>query len=133
VRGIFTGLAATVLVMTVAGAALADEGGDAAKGKKVFARCKACHTIDEGGADRIGPNLHGVVGRTAGTKEGFKFSDAMIQHGKDGLVWNDETLHTYLEKPAAMIPGTMMSFPGLKKEKDRDDVIAYIESESGAE
>lgn len=132
-RGILTGLTALTLVMTMAGAALADEGGDVAKGKKVFARCKACHTIEEGGPDRIGPNLHGVIGRTAGTKEDFKYSDAMIQHGKDGLVWNDETLHTYLEKPAAMVPGTMMSFPGLKKEEDRDNVIAYIESESGHE
>lgn len=129
-RGILSGLTALTLVMTMAGAALADEGGDVAKGKKVFARCKACHTVEEGGADRIGPNLHNLFGRTAGTKEGFKFSEAMIQHGKDGLVWNDETLHTYLEKPAAMIPGTMMSFPGLKKEDDRDNVIAYLKSET---
>lgn len=129
-RGILSGLTALTLVMTMAGAALADEGGDVAKGKKVFARCKACHTVEEGGADRIGPNLHNLFGRTAGTKEGFKYSEAMIQHGKDGLVWNDETLHTYLEKPSAMIPGTMMSFPGLKKEKDRDNVIAYLKSET---
>lgn len=133
-RGIFTGLTALALVMTVSGAALADEdGGDIAKGKKIFARCKACHTVEEGGPDRIGPNLHGVFGRTAGTKEGFKFSEAMIQHGKDGLVWTEETLDTYLEKPAAMVPGTQMAFPGLKKEDDRENVIAYLKSETGAE
>lgn len=133
-RGIFTGLAALALVMTVSGAALADDdGGDIAKGKKIFARCKACHTVEEGGPDRIGPNLHGVFGRTAGTKEGFKFSDAMTQHGQDGLVWSEETLDTYLEKPAAMVPGTQMAFPGLKKEDDREDVIAYLKSETGAE
>ena len=133
-RGIFTGLAALALVMTVSGAALADDdGGDIAKGKKIFARCKACHTVEEGGPDRIGPNRHGVFGRTAGTKEGFKFSDAMTQHGQDGLVWSEETLDTYLEKPAAMVPGTQMAFPGLKKEDDREDVIAYLKSETGAE
>ena len=133
-RGIFTGLAALALAMTVSGAALADDdGGDIAKGKKIFARCKACHTVEEGGPDRIGPNLHGVFGRTAVTKEGFKFADAMIQHGKDGLVWSEETLDTYLEKPAAMVPGTQMAFPGLKKEDDRENVIAYLKSETGAE
>ncbi|PKQ01485.1 MAG: cytochrome c family protein [Alphaproteobacteria bacterium HGW-Alphaproteobacteria-12] len=132
-RGISTGLMALALVMTESGAALADDDGDIAKGKKIFARCKACHTIEEGGPDRIGPNLHGMFGRTAGTKEGFKFSEAMIQHGEDGLVWTEETLDTYLEKPAAMVPGTQMAFPGLKKEDDREDLIAYLKSETGAE
>lgn len=131
-RGLFYGFAAMVLALTVSGAALAD-GPDLAKGKKIFARCKACHTLEEGGKDGIGPNLHGVFGRTAGTKEGVKYSKAMVAKGAEGLVWSDETLMTYLEKPAAMVPGTNMAFPGLKKPEERADLIAYLKSETGAE
>lgn len=132
-RGIWAGLAGMAVAMTISGGAFADDGPDLAKGKKIFARCKACHTLEEGGADRIGPNLHGVFGRTAGTKDGFNYSKSMVEHGADGLVWSDETLMTYLEKPAAMVPGTSMSFPGLKKEEDRANLIAYLKSETGAE
>lgn len=128
-RVVFKGLAALALAMTVSGAALAD-GPDIAKGKKLFARCKACHTLEEGGPDRIGPNLHGIIGRTAGTKEGFKYSDSMKQHGADGLVWSHDTLTTYLKKPSDMVPGTIMAFPGLKKDEDRANLIAYLESET---
>lgn len=131
-RVVFKGLAALALAMTVSGAALAD-GPDISKGKKIFARCKACHTLEEGGPDRIGPNLHGVIGRTAGTKEGFKYSDSMKQHGEDGLVWNHDTLMTYFEKPSDMVPGTIMAFPGLKKEEDRANLVAYLESETTPE
>tara|TARA_R110002110_G_scaffold3104_13_gene15951 strand:- start:1086 stop:1484 length:399 start_codon:yes stop_codon:yes gene_type:complete len=131
-RGVYKGLAALALAMTVSGAALAD-GADLAKGKKIFARCKACHTLEEGGPDRIGPNLYGIIGRTAGTKEGFKYSDAMKQKGADGLVWDDDTLMTYLEKPSDMVPSTNMAFPGLKKEEDRHNVVAYVESETSPE
>ncbi|ABS64120.1 cytochrome c class I [Parvibaculum lavamentivorans DS-1] len=131
-RDLFHGFAAISLAMTISGAALA-EGPDLADGKKIFARCKACHTLEEGGKDGIGPNLHGVFGRTAGTKEGVKFSKAMTAKGAEGLVWSEETLSVYLEKPAAMVPGTNMAFPGLKKEEDRASLIAYLKSETGAE
>ncbi|MEQ8268336.1 MAG: cytochrome c family protein [Parvibaculum sp.] len=131
-RNLLTGFAAIAVAMTVSGVALAD-GPDLAKGKKIFARCKACHTVAEGEADRIGPNLHGVFGRTAGTKEGFSYSKAMAAKGAEGLVWSEETLMTYLEKPAAMVPGTSMAFPGLKKEEERANLIAYLKSETGAE
>ena len=97
---------------------------DAAHGEQVFKKCLACHTLEPGGK-KIGPSLYGVVGRPAGTVEGFNYSDVM----KDsGLVWDEGTLLTYLENPKAMVPGTKMVFPGLKEEQDRLDVIAYLES-----
>lgn len=132
-RGLWTGLAALAVAMTISGAALAEDGPDADKGKKIFARCKACHTLEEGGPDRIGPNLHGVFGRTAGTKEGFTYSKAMVAKGEEGLVWSEETLTEYLRKPKAVVPGGSMSFPGLKKDEDLANLIAYLKSETGAE
>jgi cytochrome c2 len=101
-------------------AALAD--GDAAAGEKVFRKCKACHAL-EAGKNKVGPSLHGVFGRTAGTEEGFKYSDAMKE---SGIVWSEETLDVYLTKPKDMVPGTRMAFPGLKDEQDRADIIAYL-------
>ncbi len=103
--------------------ALAD--GDPAKGKKVFNKCKACHTVESGGKDKIGPNLFGVVGKTAGTKEGYKYSPAMVE---SGLTWDVETLDKYLTKPKALVKKTKMTFAGLKKEKDRENIIAYLET-----
>ena len=119
-------LAAGLLVVTAASPAFAE--GDAAKGEKLFARCKACHTIEAGGPNRVGPNLHGVVGRTAGTHEGFKYSKAMQEAGAGGLVWDAESLSSYLENPREFMPGNRMAFPGLKKEEDRMDVIAYLQA-----
>lgn len=109
-----------IVTILAAGPAFAD--GDAAAGKKVYNKCKACHAL-EAGKKKIGPALDGIFGRTAGTVEGFKYSKAM----KDsGVVWTDETIAAYLEKPKKFMPGTKMSFPGLKKEQQRADVIAYI-------
>lgn len=98
--------------------------GDAAAGEKVFARCKACHTVEAGGPHRVGPNLHGVFGTTAGTKEGFKYSDAMA---KSGIVWTAETMTEYLKDPKGYIKGNRMAFAGLKKEDELANVIAYLE------
>jgi cytochrome c len=100
-------------------------------GEKVFRRCAACHQVGEGAESKVGPPLEGVIGRTAGTFEGFKYSDAMVEAGAGGLVWNDETLHEYLENPKVMVKGTKMAFAGLKKPEDRDAVIAYIEANGG--
>ncbi|MBO6634092.1 cytochrome c family protein [Parvibaculum sp.] len=132
-RGVWTGLAGLAVAMTISGAALAEDGPDVEKGEKIFARCKACHTLEEGGPDRIGPNLHGVFGRTAGTKEGFTYSKAMVAKGEEGLVWSEETLTEYLRKPRDLVPGGSMSFPGLKKDEDLANLIAYLKIETGAE
>jgi cytochrome c len=110
--------------MLGAGAAHAD--GDADKGKKVFNKCKACHTL-EAGKNRVGPSLHGIFGRAAGTVEGFKYSDAMTS---SGITWDEASLDSYLKDPKALVPGTKMVFAGLKKEDDIQDLLAYLKKES---
>ena len=113
------GLCAALTLATTANAA------DAAKGEKAFAKCKACHTIDKGGKNRVGPNLHGVVGRKAGTHEGYKYSKAMRE---SGLTWDEATLDKYLHKPKDVVPKTKMAFAGIKKDAERADLIAYLKA-----
>ncbi len=117
----FALLAAAVVLPLTGSFAWAE--GDADKGKTVFRKCQVCHTADEGGRNKVGPALHGVFGRTAGTVEKFRYSKAMKA---SGLVWDDGTLDKYLTKPRAFVPKTRMAFPGLKNEADRADVIAYL-------
>ncbi|MGA2290563.1 MAG: cytochrome c family protein [Bradyrhizobium sp.] len=95
---------------------------DAALGEKVFLKCKACHQIGEGAKNAVGPVLNGVVGRKAGTTD-YNYSDA---NKNSGLTWDEATLKEYLKNPRAKVPGTKMIFPGLPKEEDIDNVIAYL-------
>lgn len=118
--------AAAVLTL-LASPALAD--GDAAKGKRVFNKCKACHVADKE-KNRVGPHLVGLFGRTAGTVEKFKYSKAMKTKGEEGLVWTEETLTDYLKAPRKYVKGTKMAFAGLKKQKDIDNLIAYLQAET---
>ena len=97
------------------------------RGAKVYKRCKACHTINEGGKRKVGPNLWGIIGQKAGQAEGFAYSKAMEE---SDIVWTEENLSEYLLKPSAVLPGGRMAFAGLKKESDRDAVIAYMKAES---
>ena len=95
---------------------------DAAAGQAIFNRCKICHSLDAG-KNIVGPSLHGVIGRKAGTVEGFAYSAAMKE---SGIVWNDETLTKYLNDPKAVVPGSKMAFPGLKDDKQIADLLAYL-------
>ena len=95
----------------------------AAEGAKVFKKCAACHSIKEGGANKIGPALWGVLGRTAGSFPDYKYSKAMAAHGKN---WSFEEMNGFLIKPKDWIKGTKMSFAGLKNAKDRAAVIRYM-------
>ncbi len=103
--------------------------GDATKGKKVFAKCMACHTIDEE-KNRVGPHLVHILDRKTATVDGFKYSPAMTKAGEDGMVWDEATLTSYLAAPKQFIPGNKMIFVGLKKPEDISDLIAFIRSKS---
>ncbi|KAL9031526.1 MAG: hypothetical protein Q9196_000464 [Gyalolechia fulgens] len=94
------------------------EDGDDKKGANLF----KCHTLGEGEGNKIGPNLHGLFGRKTGQVEGFSYTDA---NKAKGIEWNEDTLFEYLENPKKYIPGTKMAFGGLKKPKDRNDLITY--------
>lgn len=111
-------------VATVDGTTLADFTGDAAAGEKVFIQCQACHVLDEG-VNRVGPSLAGIVGRAAGSVEGFNYTDA---NANSGITWTPEKMFQYLENPQRVIPGTRMAFAGLKDGQDRADIIAYLQA-----
>lgn len=127
-RGLAVWALWTVLAFGAAApAAYAQEaGGDPEAGAKVVKKCLACHTLQPG-KKKIVPSLHGVVGRTPGTLEGFSYSKAMVAFGEGGAVWDVETLDAFLTGPRKLVKGTRMTFPGLKKEKERADVIAYLQ------
>ncbi|WP_374368504.1 cytochrome c family protein [Dongia sp.] len=128
-RSSFT--AATIILTTTlcaTAASYAVDNGDPTKGKKIFARCAACHSV-EADVNKIGPSLHGIIGRPAGTIADFKYSDAMKS---SGLTWDPDTLDKYLTKPKELIPGNKMIFPGLPKPTDRADLISYLQEAAGA-
>lgn len=108
---------------TLDGKKFADFTGNAAEGEKVFVQCKTCH-VKEAGQNRVGPSLAGIVGRAAGTVEGFNYSAA---NKNSGITWSAEKLFQYLEKPARVVPGTKMVFAGLPDAQKRADVIAYLQ------
>ena len=97
--------------------------GDIEHGKKVFKKCAACHSIDQGGANKIGPALYSVVGRLVGGVSDYKYSKALTSYGKE---WSWEELNGFLLKPSAWIKGNKMGFAGLKNEKDRASIILYL-------
>ena len=126
---------ATLALASFATIAHAASEGDADKGKKIFNKCKVCHMVGEKAKNRVGPPLNDIIDAKAGAQEGYmkKYSPAMKAAGKDGLMWSVEKLDEYLMKPKKLIPKTKMAFPGLKKDKDRANVIAYLKTFSKME
>ena len=90
--------------------------GDVNAGEKIFKKCAACHSINQGGANKIGPALYNVVGRKIGGIADYKYSKAFVEYGKE---WNFEELNGFLIKPSKWIKGTKMAYAGLRKEEDR--------------
>jgi len=101
--------------------------GDVASGEKIFKKCAACHSINKGGKNKIGPALYNVVGRMVGGLDGYKYSKALASYDKE---WTFEELNGFLQKPATYLKGTKMSYAGLRKEKDRASIIKYLNQNS---
>ena len=118
-----------LLAVAMAGSALAQQaaptGGDPAQGERVFAKCRACHQIGEGAHAFVGPELNGLIGRHAGSLPGYSYSEAMKS---SGLVWDEATFKDYIRDPRAKVPGTKMTFPGLSRQSDIDNVTAYLKT-----
>lgn len=111
------------------GLALAAEDGDAKEGEEVFrARCRQCHQVGPEAKNALGPVLNGVIGRKAGTIEGFTYSPANKKAGEDGWEWSPEKVLKYLENPREAMPGNRMAFVGLRDEQERRDVLAYLKT-----
>ncbi len=121
-RGAF---AIAALALVGAQGALAQEAGDPAAGANKAKICKTCHQFGEGAKNAIGPVLNGVVGRKAGTYPEYNYSDA---NKNSGLTWDEATLKDYLKNPQAKIPGTKMTFAGLQKQSDLDNVVAFLKT-----
>ena len=115
---IIMGMILIILTISIANTA------DLVKGKKVFKKCVACHSLEEG-KNKIGPPLNNLLGRKAGSVKGYKYSKAMKN---SGVVWNEESLDKFLAKPRKFIPKTKMSFRGIKKKSLRDDLISFLKN-----
>jgi cytochrome c len=102
--------------------------GDAALGKEVFKKCMACHTASEP-KNKVGPHLVGIVGRVAGSAEGFAYSQAIKAKNTEGFVWTEENITAYMKAPKAFIPGIKMAFSGLKTDEDIANLIAYLKAD----
>jgi cytochrome c len=124
IRCIIGALSLPVIAVPLLAAGSAWAAGDVEAGKVVFKRCSVCHAA-EAGKNKVGPSLFGVVGRASATAPDFNYSEAMKGFNR---TWTPEQLDTYLSDPRQVVPGTKMIFLGLKEEKDRQDVITYLQT-----
>ncbi len=125
-----------IITAAVMGAALvwsasAYAAGDPVHGEAVFKQCKICHAVGPAARSGVGPAQNNLIGAAAGSRPGYNYSPAMKEAGAKGLAWTPENLGKFLENPKALVPGTKMVFPGLKNAQDRDDVIAYLDTQKG--
>jgi cytochrome c len=135
------GYAVEVVADSAGGAAVADvppdwgtvlPTADVAAGEAVFAKCKSCHSAEQGGPNGTGPDLWGVEGRKPGSHAGFAYSAAMTEFGAKQPIWDYEHIYEFVKNPQKYLPGTKMTFVGLKQPQDRINVIAYLHSKGGA-
>ena len=119
--GMLRWVVATCMMVALPAVASAD---DVKAGKKIFKKCAPCHAVGPGAKNKVGPPLNGVIGRPAGSAEGYKYSKAMKN---SGITWDEEIFIEYITSPKKRIPGNKMIFPGIKDEEDREDLFAYIE------
>ncbi len=115
------GSVASILIVFAASISVSADG-DAEKGKKVFNKCRACHTLKPG-RNMMGPSLAGIMGKEAGKAEKFRYSKVMLE---SGWTWDETTMTNYLAKPQTALKGTKMAFIGLKKPEDIENLIAYL-------
>lgn len=123
-------MAAAALALAPLGSAVAQ---DADAGARVFNQCRACHTINQGGRNGVGPNLYGVWGRAAGSIEAFRYSAPMRAKATEGLIWTAENMRAYLTDPKSVVPAGSMAFNGIRNEQQLNDLLAYLERASTAQ
>ena len=104
--------------------------GDSVAGAKVFKKCKSCHIVGAGAKNRVGPHLNDIIGRNIGAIDGFKYSKGLLAFAEGNPVWTESLLDAYLLNPRQVIKGGRMAFAGLRKEKDRHNIIAYLREAS---
>jgi len=99
---------------------------DAEKGAKIYRKCVSCHMIGDGAKNRVGPQLNGIIGREIASIGDYKYSKGLVKYAAAQKIWSEENLAAYLESPRKVVKGGRMAFAGLRKEKDRNDIIAYL-------
>jgi len=122
-------LGAALLLAAPAGQALAQ---DAEAGARVFNQCRACHTVNQGGRNGVGPNLHGFWDRQAGQVQGFRYSANMVQLAQGGLRWDEATLRRYLTNPKDVVPQGSMAFAGIRNEEQMNNLLAWLRQATAA-
>ena len=120
-----TGACAAADAPRQAASAATETAVDLRRGRIMFLQCRACHSTEVDGEHKVGPNLHGLFGASAGTKDGFSYSSAMTDAD---IVWSEDTLDAFLERPTDYVPGTIMVFAGIEEPADRQALIAYVRS-----